>query len=560
MEREEEHPPEDVCWVQPTDSLAFSVSPVGPSTNIISRTDEESDNDEKSTPEQNADQEEDYPLKGEYIWGGGSDPDTETEEVGDIHRSAFNYNEGRSPGQRGSPTDEGVAASGDAAEDFGDAEVPGDSEHSPFDSREGRGHQQQQHGERISDNHGTSRESPRAIDEDNNGEPVHRDVVALPHNAPPVHGFVEPGWDAGDNNGWVDDEEDFAPAWDQGVAADTLGLDVDGERDESPASPHELDSTWQQDQHHAALDFDGSSDHAMDHISDEEVSQSSLGRDAWPLRVVRRRTRLSLDKERRRLDHVPRSQRLSQVKGHPLGGMTLLELEERHLLDVGIGQMTRQLAKTRGRGGARRADTDLLRRSARLLRRAQLERDSRLNFAENREHHRQETFSCARGVSGMGSRAGGVRRDGRRPASASREHRRAVSSSFSMEAEENNNWIGAGEGRVRCKGTQGCTAESTPPVGLYSGGGTRCSLKQRRPMSAKPALTCGSGWEPGRTRPRRRAGAQHEFSNVRGARFRGVTNVGAGGLDDESDNGSEVSDLSPHGIVEYTDEEEGPFK
>lgn len=560
MEREEEHPPEDVCWVQPTDSLAFSVSPVGPSTNIISPTDEESDNDEKSTPEQNADQEEDYPLKGEYIWGGRGDPDTEKEEVGEIHRSAFDDNEVRSPGQRGSPTDEGVAAFGDAAEDFGDAEVPGDSEHRPFDSREGRGHQHQQHGERISDSHGTSPESPRAIDEDNNGESVDGDVVALPHNAPPVHGFVEPEWDAGDNNGWVDDEEDFAPAWDQGVAADTLGLDVDGEQDESPASRHELDSTWQQDQHYAALDFDGSSDHAMDHISDEEVSQSSLGRDEWPLRVVRRRTRLSLDKERRRLDHVPRSQRLSQVKGHPLGGMTLLELEERHLLDVGIGQMTRQLEKTRGRGGARRADTDLLRRSARLLRRAQQERDSRLNFAENREHHRHETLSCARGVSGIGLRAGGVRKDGRRPASASREHRRAVSSSFSLEAEENNNWIGARGGRVGCKGTQGYTAESPPPVGLYSGGGIRCSLKQRRPMSAKPALTCGSGWEPGRTRPRRRAGEQHEFANVKGARFRGVTNVGAGGLDDQSDNGSEMSDLSPHGIVEYTDEEEGPFK
>ncbi|CAM9419770.1 unnamed protein product, partial [Phaeothamnion confervicola] len=44
------------------------------------------------------------------------------------------------------------------------------------------------------------------------------------------------------------------------------------------------------------------------------------------------RPRSGLRSERRRLDRAPRGERLRRKRGHPLGGMTLLELEERHLL------------------------------------------------------------------------------------------------------------------------------------------------------------------------------------------------------------------------------------
>lgn len=339
-----------------------------------------------------------------------------------------------------------------------------------------------------------------------------------------------------------------------------------------------------------------------DHV--DPPRHTSRGRDESPFsRVVRRRTRLSLDRERRRLDRVPRSQRLSQVKGHPLGGMTLLQLEERHLLDIGMGQMARRLEKRQGRRGrgVRQSNEDLLRRSARLLRRAQEERDARISFENARDLYHSRHASGGEPLSsraprnktsGGGARprsAGGegTKLRGGRPASASRDRSnscRFVSSSLSSQS-------GRGGVRDRAYTASDCISPSqmdswdralddVPPVGLYSGGGTRCSLKQRRPMSAKPALTCGSGWEPGRARTRGRGCSRgrgggngngrwdcFEGGDPRGTPFRGGewTAAGGGGMggrgeEDEGSDYSDMSDLSAQGIVEYTDEEEGPFK
>lgn len=446
------------------------------------------------------------------------------------------------------------------------------------------------------------------------------------------------------DNGHNDDDgrigEDYAPAWDQGRPAESYGGNVEvdlehvehisrsdsSEGEGSTGAPrlqdrpqvHEainltrFDSAQEEDTS-LGIESGDCSDASSENVRALTGSLAATGRrreESPPsFRVVRRRTRRSVDRERRRLDRVPRSQRLSQVKGHPLGGMTLLELEERRLLDVGIGQMARQLAKHRGwRGrhggvGARQSNEDLLRRSARLLRRAQEQRDARFSVDSKRDFYHSSRSGSGNDPSsrpsrdtrdGIGGarqqfstaerREGGPRRNDRRPASASRSHsRRSMSSSFAAEPADR---IARDRGYTtsdysrpdRADTWRGGLEGDAPPVGLYSGGGTRCSLKQRRPMSAKPALTCGSGWEPGRVREgyrrgktRRRSGGSgvrwdhFQVNDAGGTSFSGGVRAvrgavaGRGGDDCVSDY-SDMSDLSPQGIVDYTDDEEGPFK
>ncbi|CAN0233885.1 unnamed protein product, partial [Ectocarpus sp. 12 AP-2014] len=435
-------------------------------------------------------------------------------------------------------------------------------------------------------------------------------------------------WASDDDHNAIDDVgEEFAPAWDQGRPAEfdggSGGLDHEdfgmSSRSDSSADEQGMVSPHLEDPRHlreaaflpeydrvedddtdtdVKTDSDSSSDGDGQGALQSPSLSTGRGREESQSfsRAVRRRTRLSLDRERRRLDRVPRSQRLSQVRGHPLGGMTLLQLEERHLLDVGIGQMTRQLARRRGRGGGgggggvRQSNEDLLRRSARLIRRAQEERDSRFMMGNAAAFHpgsryaggdtrfsntfRDESWDRdARGRSqsaGGRKRGGSTRRRSRRPASASRDRgsRRLMSSSFSHEP------TGGGT-RDRAYSTSdynrqawGRTLEGeAPPMGLYSGGGTRCSLKQRRPLSAKPALT--SGWEPGRARTRGRGGIGDGWDHFdeddrravhsRGERRAVRAEAGDRSNEDGGLDYSDMSDVSPHGIVEYTDEEEGPF-
>ncbi|CAM9471770.1 unnamed protein product [Scytosiphon promiscuus] len=286
--------------------------------------------------------------------------------------------------------------------------------------------------------------------------------------------------------------------------------------------------------------------------------------------------------------------------------MTLLELEERRLLDVGIGQMARQLAKHRGwrgpngGGRARQSNEDLLRRSARLLRRAQDKRDARFSVDSKRDFYQSSRSGSAgnpssrscRDISNAGARArpqsstsgrreGGPRGKVRRPASASRGYSRSsMSPSFAPEpadliARDRGYTTSDNSGPHPTDGWRGTLDGDAPPVGLYSGGGTRCSLKQRRPMSAKPALTCGSGWKPGKLRAGCRRsedrtnsevgrGQWDHFDDARGTAFRGGGRVAGGtwggrGVEDTESDYSDMSDLSPQGIVDYNDDEEGPF-
>lgn len=577
---EQEHPPDEVCWVQPTDSLVFSVSPVGRSTSNNIRVDGNDDGNSLNSRDEGGD-DEDHPLIGEYIWddrGGHSDDveSSEAAESGNICDRLVDSEE--HPLAQGSipPRCEKGCEEGS-----GEAQIAETCENS-------RASQGQNHDGEIRPE--TPQGSPRGIEEysnssrelwdrDNDGDEWYN-----PH-VPPGFGDLE--WDAvNENEGWVnDDEGDFAPAWDQGRPVEFRSTDdEDGGIGTSNLSNEVIPADFQCQPHDLVSGINGGNSDADSNSSGSSsinsstsssstssnrsssnggvVEQTPRGRDDSFSRGVRHRTRLSLVRERRRLDRIPRSQRLSQVKGHPLGGMTLLELEERHLLDVGIGQMTRQMAKRRA-GGIRQADADLLRRSARLLRRAQEEREARLFFEEKRENHRHGKSSRAlQNSSTLGKKENSSGREGRRPASASREPRRVSATGFSLDSEDSSNWGGTSKYRPVSTGARARTGEGVPPVGLYSGGGARCSLKQRRPMSAKPALTCGSGWEPGKTKTRHRGDRENGFGDSRRTHrthVRGVEETGAGGLQNMSD-GSDLSDLSPHGIVEYTDEEEGPFK
>lgn len=667
MEQQEEHPPEDVSWVQPTESLAFSVSPVVSSGSNNAR-DQENDAGRKSFSLSSRDggdrgDEEDPPLRGEYIGAGDCEgnaggvdyqrsvsepaahslPEPTNVAAGDALRreSLVDSNEGHYSTGRGinnpPPLASDVMIDGDYQEDTefgGFAHAPPHAQQEPWGQQQ---EQEQCHDNMIVDERerALGHLAPQADRTGDEGRPWQIEEQA--------GGFLpEQHWEEesrdGDGEEWADDGgEDFAPAWDQGRPADFPGgsdgvvseqedteqvsrMDDSCEDEQGRLCSHQHGQRRPRrtpgrrgfgrgDEGSSDMDVRSGSDNSST-LSSEDVDDrvdppqhSSRGRsESQSYRVVRRRTRVSLDRERRRLDRVPRSQRLSQVKGHPLGGMTLLQLEERHLLDVGIGQMTRQLAKRRGRRasdgkrGARQSNEDLLRRSARLLRRAQEERDARFLAENARDFYHSSTHAgdesppsrvfrdTTIGDGGAGLRSSGeegARKRGQRPASASRDRScRRFTSSYSLEPSGGNTRDRAYTTSDFSRPTQtdawGRALEGeVPPVGLYSGGGTRCSLKQRRPMSAKPALT--SGWEPGRARTRDRdngrgggggAGSRcdrFEDDGSREAGFRGRGGAASGelrrhGEGDEGLDYSDVSDLSRQGIVEYTDEEEGPFK
>lgn len=660
MEQQEEHPPEDVSWVQPTESLAFSVSPVVSSGSNNARG-EEYDAGRKSFSISSRDgdrgDEEDPPLIGEYI---GADDDCEG-NADNVDDAKINIPAAPSPPETTTPagealpreslldgSNEGLSSTGHGsnsppplASDVTDTE-PGSLTHSPpYAQQEPCGQQQEQD---QSHEHMAVEERERVLGrvgpeaDRTGGEERSRQIEEQ------AAGFLpQQHWEDESRDGhqeewaeeWADDDgEDFAPAWDQGRPAyfhtgsdgviseqeDTEQISrMDSSEDEEVGlSSHQHGQQRPRrtpgrrgfdgdDEGRSDMDVRSESDnsiHSNEGVDDlvDEPQHSSRGRWESPsYRMVRRRTRVSLDRERRRLDRVPRSQRLSQVKGHPLGGMTLLQLEERHLLDVGIGQMTRQLAKRRGRGGsdggrgARQSNEDLLRRSARLLRRAQEERDARFSAENARDFYHGVQASggfppsrgfCDRsnGGSGAGPRSSGeegAKKRGRRPASASRDRScRRFTPSYSLEPSG-----GSARDRAHTTSDFGRPIETdawgralegdVPPVGLYSGGGTRCSLQQRRPMSAKPALT--SGWEPGTARTQGRGdgrgsggGAGSRWDRFEDDRSREVGFHGRGGAacgelrghggGAEGLDYSDMSDLSPQGIVEYTDEEEGPFK
>lgn len=583
---QEHHPPEDVCWVHPTDSLAFSVSPAGPSTSNSARggsnnLDEEDKFFNKSRDEET---DEDRPLMGEYIWdagggggggnGGALDDERRVETPllrnersrRSVDDQGFSSVPGRLPSPRNGPTNDGRSGGDD-----------GDTAHSSLYAMGQSWEPRQDEGME----HERSLESPRGMDEDTYNSVGISDSEGEegPQRHDPRASDDSPRQEERDafdqGEGWADNDngvEHLAPAWDEGRSAECDGEESDNSQlsRSDPLDEARAASRGQNQSHEASSEYyTGGSDRGMDaayYYSSNEavggVEPSLVGHESSLYPVTRRRTRSSLDRERRRLDRVPRSQRLNQVKGHPLGGMTLLELEERHLLDVGIGQMARQLENRRAAGGVRRPDADLLRRSARLLRRAQEDRDARSFFEDNdgfRKHgatssHSRDSTRSAGSRGAARGRSKGIRR----PASASRDRRHLTPSSLSLESEENIAWArGSEHGQKQTDGRR-YTAEGDPLVGLYSGGGAKCSLQQRRPMSAKPALTCGSGWEPGRTNVADRTGERRDCEHARG-RGDGAARAGVGKLEGGY-GGSDMSDLSPQGIVEYTDEEEGPFK
>lgn len=558
-------PEEEVCWLQPTDSLALSVSPVDP-TSSSSKCD--AFGDDTRSCQRSKIEDDNQPLAGEFIWGDASDDeirrpqDNERDDDPSFVRAADYF----APGvwNSNSPA-RGVAH----VQEAGGSDRP-------------------QAGRRVSGDSSCSTDQLEDIivlqDEDNNGrgrspgsdglDEEERDgnVVGGRHRAPRAaapRGLEYPEQEQDDDllreEEWVDHGEfeemaDFAPAWDQGKpTADNHRLrqhpeerSPDDSVDDLAASPPRRRNQLHQVQ--SGLDVDNNVD-----FCDTASEMSPCEQQApQPCLTVCRRTRASLIRERRRLDRVPRSQRLSQVRGHPLGGMTLLELEERHLLDVGIGQMTRLLARRHDKR-QRRADTDLLRRSARLFQRAKNDREARLSFVDSardngRQYDTRSRVSRDPGVAGVarGIDASHGNGEDRRPASASRGRTPPKCSSFSLESEDSVYWTRAAKGnRAECRDNRPRSSGGDPPMGLYSGGGERCSLRHKRPMSAKPALTCGSGWEPGRTRARRGHGCGQR-------RIEGRRNGRNNRFDEDLD--SNMSDLSPHGIIEYADEEEGPLK
>lgn len=672
MDQQEEHPPEDVSWVQPAESLAFSVSPVISSGSNNAR-DEGDDAGRKYFSLSSQDggdrgDEEDPPLRGEYIGANNDvegnadssvDDETNVPEVPPVSAASSrpetttpagealrrelvfdDSNEGHPSSGHGSssppPVASGVTVNGGYMEDTesgGFSHSPPYAQHQPWAQQQDQDQEQYQEDMVVEERERVFGHLAPQADRTGGEERQRQNEEQAAGLLPQQHWEDESSDSHGEE--WADEEgEDFAPAWDQGAPANFHG-GSDGavseqedteqisrtdsaEDEEDRLFSHQLDQQRprrtpgrrgfdREDEGGSDMVVRSGSDNS--NISNGDVDglvdpplHAGRGRAESPsYRVVRRRTRVSLDRERRRLDRVPRSQRLSQVKGHPLGGMTLLQLEERHLLDVGIGQMTRQLAKRRGRGGsdgkrgARQSNEDLLRRSARLLRRAQEERDARFSAESTHDFYHSIHASGGSppsrvlrdktsGGGGAGPRSAGeegAKNRGRRPASASRDRScRRFTPSFSLEPSEETTrdraYTTSDFHRPMQTDAWGRELESdVPPVGLYSGGGTRCSLKQRRPMSAKPALT--SGWEPGRARTQGRGngrgggggagGRWDSFENdgsreapFRGRRVAASGELGGHGEGDEGLDYSDVSDLSPQGIVEYTDEEEGPFK
>lgn len=580
----EQPPEEELGWaLQPTDSLAFSVSPVGPSTintNTVQKEGGQKNFAYTSASSQgDNDDDDDQPLVGEFIWGDAFGNGQRPEEGGDeVDHRYFLAAKGLSPHGHGEgESDTRSRVSRDREED--DLR---ESLSCRLKCEDSRASQDNSEGDAFNHDDRTNvvGRFPVGMDEADEGKQERRrldDGGHQEHIEAPPRGREYPAYERDGmlhKQGWVDhgefeNFEEFAPAPDQGRPA------VDSvyrfpEHSQGTSTPkeyladYEPSSAHRQIQRHHGHGFAVGSDDVLH----DESSEMSLSEEVPTPLSVRRRTRSSLHRERRNLDRIPRSQRLSRVRGHPLGGMTLLELEERHLLDVGIGQMTRLLAQGYDKR-QRRADADLLRRSARLLRRTQEEREARLSFGDSHRTNssRWHTNSSAvRDGSNRGAIGQGVREDGR-PASASRGRPRAQPSSFSIGSDDSMCWVRATARNSRPRSTDRSTrmGGGTSPVGLYSGGGARCSLRRRRPTSAKPTLSCGSGWEPGQRRSRRgqeNSGRRDSGSSSKGGGFGGRandrTNDSVRGLEEAEC--SDLSDLSPHGIVEYDDEEEGPFK
>lgn len=607
LEQEQQEQPEDgACWLQPTDSLAFSVSPIGPTSasNTITRTGSEdgdfSFHNGVSTAGQR-EEDDNQPLMGEFIWA-----DTPSDQEGRYPRQESGQGDGRHPAVVNRTA--AAAAAAETSLTPNERRIRDDGEavvrvHEADDGTVTNSVDLLPQGTIVSDNSSDCCTDPGA-QEDMTRSSGGRGAVSPGvsdkmreetksnggRQIPPPAASCRSGhpeYDRDDGaeflreEAWINHEEledfsDFVPDWDQGRRAADINHfhpqhpDHPGQKCGSDDLCGETVPSRRQNQRHEArarqLKINSNDAYLRD--SNSEISLCELQPVQQPPRPIRRRTRSSLIRERRKLDRVPRSQRLSQVRGHPLGGMTLLELEERQLLDVGIGQMTRLLARRHDKR-QRRADADLLRRSARLFRRAKQDREARLSFGADgsardgnnccRRHDVHSRGSqndfIAKGVDAARMRSSAI---GRRPASASRGRARPKCSSFSLESEDGFDWDraearGSGRSGYVDKGGQRGSGGSNPPMGLYSGGGARCSLRQRRPMSAKPALTCRTGWQPGRTRTRRGQSCGKR-------RFEGRRNdEEAEGLSEESGD-SDVSDLSPFGIVEYADEEEGPFK
>lgn len=499
-----DRPPEEICWGQSTDSLVLSESLVGPSTNTSHRHISDLEYVASRGGDRRGDDEK--PLAGEFI---SEDDEIVGREDMSNHKnspySGFHMNGSVVPRDR--------ELQGERSSLFFDYET-GEDRHHANDTGQTPGSATMDH----SYSEGVSNEGSRE-------HPLFQRPEAVQEIA-----------NASDEHVWVEDDGDFAPEWDRGqpLCRDDVNTRRDSWRGSESQAARRPSSQYDRHQE-ASISGPESKVGFGDEASDVSLVEQP------PSRYDHRRARSSLVRERQRLDRLPRSQRLSEVKGHPLGGMTLLELEEKNLVDVGIGEMTRLLAQ-RGNRAPQRSDADLLRRSARLLRRAQKERKIPPTPAGNQ---RGEPIPDA-------PTKGKKRPATRRPASASRDP-------HTWDPRGNPNLVKGAGGR-RPGGVNFREGVRGPDlqVGLYSGGGARCRLVHKRPLSAKPALTCGSGWHPGRRRPRRGPSGHHKANGAPGTEYGGQsTSAVRGSLDSGS---SDVSDLSLHGIVEYDDEEEGPFK
>lgn len=575
-----QHSPGELQWVQQLDSLAFSESPVGPSTENNTWEDDREDcgsmhnfydcnnnnNNNSRSDDGNGDDDDEQSLAGENIWNGADSGncDIDQEDVvdmdADYHRQQSFENGNIGNGLSHVPTSTLPGAEIVCMEPYEDSEAVERKEQlKPY--MIGSRCQTQDRIIEIKQ----ADDPPRRTEETGKHDemPVSDDRGEEESAAQSIEGDVEQqGERYGDENGWMDERvDDNPPAWNQGRPALQLSGDgVDECCGSVTASADEPCPSRRPRHPHEAPDFERS-DSDLDASPNRDEERRWFSRQVDPVtRPLHGRTRLSLDKERRRLDRLPRSQRLRQVKGHPLGGMTLQELEDRRLLDVGIGEIARRVQNTKKRRGrAHQEDSDLLRRSARLLRRAQRERDARYALEISQNHTR--ALTSLHHSFGSGRQTGRIRRGRQRPASASRDCHRLASLSTSIDSMEQEIWTNAHPGKPRPVAKRRYINEAAPVnVGLYSGGGTKCSLKQRRPMSAKPAIPCGSDWESGRTKTRRRDGNSSNFDEDRRAHLEETGHAVQGDELDSALISSKFVDLSPHEIVEYTNEEESPFK
>lgn len=558
------------------DSLAFSESPVGPSTGNNTCEDDREEcglmhnfydnNKTRSDDDDDGDDDDEQSLAGENIWNGNGsgncniDQENVAEMDADYRRQQSFENENISDGRSHIPTSTLPGAERVCMEPYEDQEAVECKEQLKPYMIGSRGQTQ----DRVIDIEQADG-PPQRIEEigEHDEMPVSDDRGEEESAAQSMEGDVEKqGERNGDENRWVDERgDDNPPVWDQDRPARIISGDGVDECCGSVSASVDENSPPRRARHpREAPDLERSDSDLDAGLSRDEDRRWSSRQLDPVIRPVLRRTRLSLDRERRRLDRLPRSQRLRQVKGHPLGGMTLQELEDRRLLDVGIGEITRRLQNTKTRSGrVRQEDSDLLRRSARLLRRAQRERDARYALEKGQDHTR--TLTSIQHSFSSGRQAASTRRGRQRPASAARDPHRLRSFSTSIDSVEQEIWTNAHPGRPRPVDRRSYINEGAPVnVGLYSGGGTKCCLKQRRPMSAKPAIPCGSGWESGITKTRCRDGDSSNFDEDRRAHLGETEHADQEHELDSTPIRSKLVDLSPHEIVEYTNEEESPFK